>query len=229
LTELKKNTKKCSSIKAILQILEQEYPAATTALNYNTPFELLLAAILSAQTTDQQVNKITERLFSQIKGPRDILERGVVWLEKAIKGCGLYRQKSRQIMEMSRLLCEKFGGEVPRTREELMTLPGVGRKTANVVLSNAFGIPAFAVDTHVQRLCRRLGWSERKTPLAVEEDICRLLPPDLWSETHHRLIAHGRRVCRARKPLCNSCPLSLYCPSASEENSNKQSKNRLGK
>jgi len=211
--ETVERNKKQLRLREILQLLEQEYPQASTALHYSSPFELLLAVILSAQTTDKQVNKITQRLFQEINGPRDLLERGVSWLEKEIKGCGLYRQKSRQLMEMSRLLCEKFGGEVPRTREELMELPGVGRKTANVVLSTAFGIPAFAVDTHVQRLCRRLDLSEGKTALAVEEELCGLIPKELWKETHHRLIAHGRRVCRARKPLCSSCLLSSYCPS----------------
>ena len=212
--KLKNKKIKPSHIQEILQILEQKYPQATTALHYCTPFELLLAVILSAQTTDKQVNKVTEKLFQKIKGPRDLLDMGISCLEKEIKGCGLYRQKSRQIMETSRLLCEKFGGEVPRTREELMTLPGVGRKTANVVLSTAFGLPALAVDTHVQRISRRLGLSEGKNALAVEKEICRLIPRDLWRETHHRMIAHGRQVCRARKPLCDSCSLSPYCPSA---------------
>jgi endonuclease-3 len=212
-----KSRKNPPRIEEILQVLEQEYPLATTALYYNTPFELLLAVILSAQTTDKQVNKITQKLFQKIKGPHDILNMGISWLERAIKGCGLYRQKSRQIMETSRLLCEKYGGEVPRTREELMKLPGVGRKTANVVLSTAFGIPAFAVDTHVQRVSRRLGLSGGKNALAVEEEICRLVPRELWRETHHRLIAHGRRVCRARKPLCNACSLGPYCPLAAEK------------
>jgi len=173
--------------------------------------------MLSAQTTDKQVNKITSKLFQKIKGPEDILQQGVFWLEKEIRGCGLYRQKSRQIMETCRLLCEKFGGELPRTRKELLELPGVGRKTANVLLSNLFGIPAFAVDTHVQRVSRRLGLSQGETPLEVENDLCRLIPMELWSETHHRLIAHGRQVCRALKPLCSRCPLRFCCNFAAEK------------
>lgn len=205
-----------SNVQKILQILGEEYPQVTTALKYSNPFELLLAVILSAQTTDRQVNKVTEKLFKAIKEPHDILHMDLACLEKMIKGCGLYRQKSRQIMETARLLCTKFSGKVPQTREELMELPGVGRKTANVVLSVAFGIPAFAVDTHVQRVSRRLGLSEGKNALAVEKEICSLVPAALWKKTHRRLIAHGRRVCRARKPLCNSCPLSPYCPSAGE-------------
>jgi endonuclease-3 len=211
-----KNKKQPSNIKKILQILKQEYPLAASALHYSTPFELLLAVILSAQTTDKQVNTITKELFPKIKGPCDILKMGVNSLEEYIKGCGLYRRKSQHIMEMSRLLCEKHGGKVPQTREGLMTLPGVGRKTANVVLSVAFDIPAFAVDTHVQRVSRRLGLSKGKNALAVEKDLCRLVPSALWKKTHWRLIAHGRRVCRARKPLCSSCPLSPYCPSSEE-------------
>jgi len=194
-----------------LHILGKEYPRAETALHYNNPFQLLLAVILSAQTTDRQVNKITEKLFQKVKRPQDILDLGISRLEEELKGCGLSRQKSRQIMETSRILCEKYGGEVPGTREELMELPGVGRKTANVVLSTAFSVPAFAVDTHVLRVSRRLGLSRGKDALAVEEELCRLVPVELWRETHHRLIAHGRRICRARNPLCHRCALRPCC------------------
>ena len=172
---------------------------------------MLLAVILSAQTTDKQVNKTTKRLFQIIKKPEDILEMNIEQLEKALQGCGLYRQKSRQIMETSRILCQRHGGKVPGTFEELTALPGVGRKTANVLLNNAFDIPAFAVDTHVARVARRLGLTGEKNPRKVEEDLCRLVPRELWGETHHRLITHGRRICRARKPLCNSCFLLPYC------------------
>jgi endonuclease-3 len=208
------NTNKSCNVKEILQILEREYPITASALHYSTPFELLLAVILSAQTTDKQVNGITKKLFPKIKGPCDIMKMGVTALEEYIKGCGLYRRKSQHIMETSQLLCEKFGGGVPQTREELMTLPGVGRKTANVVLSVAFDLPAFAVDTHVMRVTRRLGLSKGKNALAIEEEICRLVPSKLWKDTHRRLIAHGRRVCRAQKPLCSSCPFSPCCPSS---------------
>lgn len=207
-----------SVVQKILQILAQEYPQTTTDLHYSTPFELLLAVMLSAQTTDSQVNMVTKNFFPQIKGPRDILRMDISSLEEMIKGCGLYRLKSQRIMETSRLLCEKFGGEVPRTRTELMTLPGVGRKTANVVLSTGFGLPAFAVDTHVGRVSRRLGLSEGKNALAIEKDLCRLVPKEIWRATHRRMIEHGRRVCRARIPLCGSCPLNFLCPSAEESN-----------
>lgn len=200
-----------ADLNSILRLLEREYPHAETALRYDNSFQLLLAVILSAQTTDKQVNKTTEKLFQKIKEPRDILKMTVAELEKVLQGCGLYRQKSRQIMETSRILCQRYGGKLPGTLEELMTLPGVGRKTANVVLNNALGIPAFAVDTHVGRVARRLGLTVEKNPGLIENDLCRLVPRELWGKTHHRLITHGRRVCRARKPLCGSCFLSPYC------------------
>lgn len=195
----------------ILKILEQEYPSAQTALRYENPFQLLVAVILSAQTTDKQVNKITETLFRKVKKPEDVLSMELVELEGLLKGCGLYRQKSRQIYEASRILVEKHGGKLPQTREALMELPGVGRKTANVLLSTAFRVPALAVDTHVMRVSKRLGFSGGKTPREVEGELLRLLPEDSWNDFHHRLIFHGRKVCRARNPLCGSCPLSPYC------------------
>lgn len=203
---------KTPHLNKILSLLEREYPRVGTALCYNNPFQLLLAVILSAQTTDKQVNKTTEKLFKKVKEPVDVLQMTIEQLEEALQGCGLNRQKSRQIMEASRILREKHRGEVPRAAEDLLELPGVGRKTVNVILNNAFGIPAFAVDTHVGRVARRLGLTREKDPYKVEKDLCRLIPRELWGQTHHRLIAHGRQVCRARKPLCESCFLNLYCP-----------------
>ncbi len=197
----------------ILKILEQEYPSARTALAFKTPFELLIAVMLSAQTTDNQVNKVTAALFQQAREPEDILALSLPELEELVKGCGLYRQKSRQIRETSRILVEKSGGAVPETREELIKLPGIGRKSANVIISTAYGIPAMAVDTHVMRVSQRLGLARGKTPQAVEEELCRLIPENLWTATHHRLISHGRAVCQARKPLCPTCPLANLCPS----------------
>lgn len=195
-----------------LHLLQEAYPQAQTALHYSNTFQLLLAVILSAQTTDRQVNRITARLFPQIaEGPQAVLAMGQERLQKMIEGLGLYRQKSRQIMETCRLLVEKYGGEVPRSRELLMTLPGVGRKTANVVMSNAFGIPALAVDTHVMRVSRRLGLARGKNASAIEDELCRIIPPQYWADTHHRLIAHGRKICHARKPLCQACPLVSRC------------------
>jgi len=199
-------------MKEILRLLAEEYPQARTALHYTNPFQLLVAVILSAQTTDRQVNRVTEKLFSRVQGPADILELGLSALEEQIKSLGLFRQKSRQIMETSRILLGKYGGQVPGTREELESLPGVGRKSASIILSTVFHVPALAVDTHVARVSRRLGLTEGNNPYVVEEDLCLLLPTDLWSLTHHRLIAHGRKVCRAQKPLCDNCVLSPHCP-----------------
>ncbi len=199
------------NLSKILEILEQEYPEVRTALQYRTPFELLLAVILSAQTTDKQVNRITEGLFRRIQGPGDVLALELSELEEMVKGCGLYRQKSKQIRETCRVLLEKHNGTIPDTREGLMTLPGVGRKSANVILSTAFGFPAMAVDTHVMRVSKRLGLARGKTPGQVEEELCRVLPEKQWTATHHRLIAHGRTVCRSRNPTCSACPLSPLC------------------
>jgi len=205
----------------ILRALRQEYPNVGTALKYQNPFQLLLAVILSAQTTDKQVNAITGDFFRKVEKPADILVMNQEELESRLKGCGLFRQKSRQIVETSRLLEENYGGEVPASREELMELPGVGRKTANVVLSTAFNVPALAVDTHVRRVSRRLGLTGREDFLKVEEDLCRVIPREEWSSVHHRLIAHGRRYCRARAPLCGECPLASLC-SYLQRDDNKQ-------
>jgi len=199
-------------IKEILHLLAGEYPHIGPALNHKNPFQLLVAVILSAQTTDQQVNKVTEKLFTRIKGPADILEMGSSWLEKQIRTLGLFRRKSQHIYETSLQLMEKHGGCVPHTRGELQNLPGIGRKSAGVILSTVFGVPALAVDTHVARVSRRLGLTDGSNPYVVEEDLCRLLPPDLWTMIHRRFIAHGRKICRARKPLCDECFLLPHCP-----------------
>jgi len=196
----------------IFRLLADEYPEAKTALNYSNPFQFLVAVILSAQTTDLQVNKVTEKLFDVVFAPDDILRLGPFFLEESVRSLGLFRQKSRQIMETSRILAEKYGGEIPSTREELENLPGVGRKSASVILSVIFNEPALAVDTHVARVSRRLGLTDGATPYAVEEDLCMLLPPESWSSAHHRLIYHGRNICRARKPLCDMCVVADYCP-----------------
>ncbi len=199
-------------VSEIMRLLAESYPQVQTALQYRTTFELLLAVILSAQTTDRQVNTITAGLFPMIKeGPPAVLAMGQENLEKAIKSCGLYRQKSRQIMETCRLLVEQYGKEVPSTREDLMLLPGVGRKTANIILSTAFGVPALGVDTHVMRVSRRLGLAVGKNARNIEDELCKIIPPFLWGETHHRLIAHGRAICRAPKPMCIKCPLAANC------------------
>lgn len=198
-------------VQEILCVLETNYPQAVTALRYQNSFQLLVAVILSAQTTDRQVNRVTEQLFQRVEHPQQLLELNDESLEDLLKGCGLFRQKGRQLKQTARLLLEKYGGAVPQSREELVKLPGVGRKTANVVISTAFDTPAFAVDTHVKRVAWRLGFTDHTDFLKVETDLCRLIPRDRWTETHHRLISHGRKICRARNPLCPECDLSPYC------------------
>lgn len=203
-------------VRAILDELGKLYPDAHCELNHSTPFELLVATILSAQSTDVRVNMVTERLFKKYNTPEDFAALSPATVAEEIKELGLYRNKSKNIVAAAQQIIEKHDGKVPSTREELEQLPGVGRKTANVVLSTAFGIPAIAVDTHVFRVARRLGLASGSTPLAVERELMDCVPKDEWSVTHHRLIFHGRRVCEARSPRCEMCPLKPYCAYAKE-------------
>lgn len=195
-----------------MDILAKYYPQAGTALNFKTPFELLVAVILSAQSTDKQVNRVTDLLFKKYNKPGDFAALSAGELAKHIKGCGLYRNKSKYIIEASREIVKRYGGIVPRTREELETLPGVGRKTAGVVVGVAYGGSALPVDTHVFRVARRLGLSSAKTPAKVEEDLAACIPPQQRMAAHHRLIAHGRAICLARKPVCGACCVKELCP-----------------
>lgn len=201
-------------VREILSRLEETYPDAHCELNFRTPFELLIATILSAQATDKKVNQVTEKLFVKYKTPRDFLTLSLGEMEKAIKEIGLYRTKAKNILETCRILEEEFGGEVPAEFEELIKLPGVGRKTANVVLSNAFNIPAFAVDTHVLRVSNRLGLAKGDNPNLVEDQLTKAIPREEWNKAHHWLIWHGRRICAARNPKCLDCPLDELCPSS---------------
>ncbi len=196
----------------ILEALARLYPDARTELRHDTPFQLLVATVLSAQCTDRRVNLITARLFPRHPDAEAIAAMTVEDLEAQIRDCGLFRSKARHILQLSRLLVERHGGEVPRDRAALEALPGVGRKTASVVLWSAFGIPAFAVDTHVLRVSHRLGLASDPTPLGTERELCRRVPRALWGPAHHWLILHGRRVCVARSPRCPSCPILPYCP-----------------
>lgn len=198
----------------ILDALGERYPGATCALVHRNAFELLIATILSAQCTDARVNLITARLFQKARTPAAILVLRQDELEEEIRDCGLFHNKAKNILATCQILIERHGGEVPRTREELMQLPGVGRKTANVVLSNAFGEPAIAVDTHVFRVANRLGLARAKTPEETERQLMRRIPRELWSQAHHWLIYHGRQVCHARGPSCDVCPLLPYCAHA---------------
>ena len=208
-------------ISRVLDKLNQLYPEAATALNYNNPFQLLVATILAAQCTDKRVNKVTEGLFKKYKGPEDFAAADQRELEEDIKECGLFRNKSKNIIAASKQLVEKYGGQVPADFDELVKLPGVGRKTANVILANAFGIPAFAVNTHVYRLAHRLGFSQAKDVYGVERDLNEKIPKSLWIKAHHWLIYHGRNVCKAQKPLCDICNLKEDCPEYTKRHSSQ--------
>ena len=199
------------SISIILKKLRKLYPEAQCALEHSSPFELLIATILSAQCTDKRVNMITPALFAAANKPDKMLKLGEKKLSNLIKTCGLYQAKTRNILAACRMLVENYEGEVPRELEELIKLPGVGRKTANVVISNAFDTPAIAVDTHVFRVSQRLGLAKAKTPEQIERQLMQVLPKKDWSEAHHLLIHHGRNLCKARNPLCERCPLQGEC------------------
>ena len=196
----------------ILKELERLYPDARPALHFRSPYELLVAVVLSAQCTDERVNRVTAELFREYNTPETMLTLPQEELEKKIFSCGFYHNKAKHILSASRDILERFGGEVPATLEELQTLAGVGRKTANVVYSVAFGGDAIAVDTHVFRVSNRLGLASGKTPEAVEEGLMRTIPKERWSDAHHWLIWHGRRVCHSRRPDCERCTLAPLCP-----------------
>lgn len=195
----------------VLDILEETYPGAHCELNHNTPFQLLIATILSAQTTDVKVNQVTSNLFYEYPDLESFLKLSVEELQSRIKTIGLHKSKSNNIIKTCKLLKEKFGGIVPNNLEDLTSLYGVGRKTANVVLSNAFNVPAIAVDTHVLRVSNRIGLVMAKDPLETEKQLMVAIPKDMWSRAHHLIIFHGRRTCKARKPECYRCPLINIC------------------
>ncbi len=186
-------------------------PAPTTELQYESPFELLIAVILSAQATDISVNKATEKLYKVANTPEAIFELGVNGLKPYIRTIGLFNTKAENIIKTCRILIDQHDSVVPRTRAELEALPGVGRKTANVILNTAFGEPTIAVDTHIFRVANRTGLAKGKTPLEVEKRLVRLTPDEFRKDAHHWLILHGRYVCKARKPLCPECPIIEWC------------------
>lgn len=196
----------------IWEALEKTYKGTKGALRFETPFELLVAVVLSAQSTDKRVNQITQRLFPTYSTPEKFVSLTQGELEDLIKDCGLFRMKAKNLLATSQILIQEYHGEVPQKMELLVKLPGVGRKSANVILSQAFGIPGFAVDTHVLRVSHRLGLSKGKTPEIVEKEITKTLIPEMWGEAHHWLIWHGRLVCVARKPKCDECTLEGLCP-----------------
>jgi endonuclease-3 len=202
---------KRAAIEAFFATLKAANPTPQTELEYTSVFELLAAVLLSAQATDVGVNKATRKLFPVANTPQKILDLGLEGLEGFIKTIGLYRSKARHLMETCRILVEQHGGEVPRSREALEALPGVGRKTANVVLNVAFGQPTMAVDTHIFRVSNRTGLAPGKTPLAVEQQLLKRVPAAYAVDSHHWLILLGRYVCQARKPLCHRCAVAAYC------------------
>ncbi len=201
-------------VKEILKRLKKLYPEPKTALHFSSPFELLVATILSAQTTDAHVNKVTESLFKKYRSIKDYAEAPLTTLQKDISSINFYKNKAKYIKEAAKTIIEKFNGEVPKTMEELMTLPGVARKTANIILSNVFGInEGIAVDTHVKRLSQRLGLTENEDPVKIEQDLMKITPRQEWSNLSHMLIFHGRKVCKAKRPAHRECILYDICPS----------------
>lgn len=200
----------------VMRRLAKLYPNAHIALDYSgDPWHLLVAVILSAQTTDVGVNKVTPKLFERYPGPEELAAADVLDVEAIVKPTGFYHNKTKSIMAAARMVIGEFGGKVPDTMEELMRLPGVARKTANIVISNAFGkTEGIAVDTHVFRLAHRIGLSEEKDPDKVERDLCALLPREDWFHVNYRFIDHGRAICTAKRPICGACTLNDICPSA---------------
>lgn len=198
-------------VKEVLNILNKEYPDAQCELNHNSPYELLVATILSAQCTDVRVNQVTSELFDYYNTPAKIIEMGIERLEDYIKPCGFYRNKAKNIMGASLMILNQYNGEVPDTVKELMKLPGVGKKTANVVASTCFGVQAIAVDTHVFRLSNRIGIVNEKNVEDTEKSLQKKIEKNMWTKAHHLLIFHGRRTCKARKPLCEQCVINSYC------------------
>jgi endonuclease-3 len=197
---------------AVVAGLRTHYGKVSPALEYRNNYELAIAVVLSAQTTDKQVNGVTPSLFSKYPGFAELSKAKLSDVERIIRPTGFYHNKAKNIIALASRVVHDFGGELPGERDALMSLPGAGRKTANVILSQGFGVPAFAVDTHVGRISRRLGFSASDDPLKVEEDVCLLIPESDWTESHLLFITHGRNICTARSPLCGECPVRDMCP-----------------
>jgi endonuclease III len=196
--------------------LAAAYPTAHCELDFTSPLELLVATILSAQCTDKRVNLVTPALFRRYPDAEAYAAADRAELEALIQSTGFYRNKATSILGMAQALCDRYGGQVPAKLKDLVTLPGVGRKTANVVLGNAFGVPGITVDTHFGRLARRFGWTDQVDPVKVEHEVGALIPRKEWTDLSHRMIWHGRRCCHARRPACGACPLAALCPSFGE-------------
>ena len=204
--------KRAERAERIVDALAASYPDAECALHFDTPFELLVATILSAQCTDHRVNQVTAELFPKLGTPQALAEANPAEVEELIRSTGFYRQKTKSIQSASRDIVDQFDGEVPRTLDELVTLRGVARKTANVVLGNCFGVPGLTIDTHMKRVNRRLGLTANEDPVKIERDLMELIPEPEWTRYSHRVIEHGRQVCDAKRPACDACMLGGECP-----------------
>ncbi|HLG21643.1 MAG TPA: endonuclease III [Candidatus Manganitrophaceae bacterium] len=213
----KEGKQEAARVAEILRRLEKQFPNAETELAHENPFQLLAATILSAQCTDARVNEVTPKLFRKYPAPGDLMKADRETLESIIRSTGFYKSKSNSLIGCSKELVERFGGVVPQTLDELVTLPGVGRKTANVILGSAFGKPAVIVDTHVRRVANRLKLTRSDDPDRIEEDLSRLIPVEKWTAGSHRILLHGRYICVARNPHCLECPLFDLCPAEKEK------------
>lgn len=198
-------------VKEIIKILSKEIPDSRIALRFSNPLELLIATILSAQCTDVKVNQVTMDLFKKYRSVKDYAESNLVKLEEEIRPTGFYRNKAKSIQKCCQELVKRFGGEIPKTLQELVTLPGVGRKTANVILGNIFDIPGIVVDTHVQRVSQRIGLTKNDDPVKIEFDLMEIVPKEEWTHFSNLLVWHGRKTCVARKPLCGTCSIRKWC------------------
>jgi endonuclease III len=211
----------------INRALAETYPDAHCELDFENPYQLLVATVLSAQTTDKRVNLTTPALFAKYPTPEDLAAANPEHVEEILKPTGFFRSKTKSVMGLSAAIRDDYGGEVPRTMEEMVTLPGVGRKTANVVLGNAFGVPGLTVDTHFSRLVKRFRWTAETDPVKIEYAVAELIPRKDWTILSHRLIWHGRRMCHARRPACGVCPLAALCPSFGEGPTDEQTASKL--
>ena len=215
---MKKQEDLRNRVKKIIRILSKEIPDASIALKFSNPLQLLIATILSPQCTDVKVNQVTPDLFKKYRTAKDFAESNLATLEEEIRPTGFYRNKAKSLQKCCQELAKRFGGEVPKTLDDLVTLTGVGRKTANVLLGNAFGIPGIAVDTHVHRLSRRIGLTKNDDPVKIEFDLMEIVPKEEWVHFSNLLIWHGRKTCVARKPLCGICPIRKECDYGSKLN-----------
>lgn len=196
----------------IIESLKNTYPDATCSLDFKTPFELGIAVMLSAQCTDERVNKITPLLFAKYKNPEDYINTSLEEIEEIIKPCGFYKNKAKNVLGYAKMIVEEYNGKMPETMEELIKLPGIGRKSANVIMLEAFNNPkGIAVDTHAKRIANRIGISKEKEPLKIEQNLIKIIPKKYFKDVNHLLVWHGRNICNARKPQCEKCPIKNYC------------------